>query len=85
MTPFNFWIKITQKGYFRTKAMKITIEFYIFKLIYNQFRNILRLFDVLPNFPFSASETMDGYYYKHGLYKLPHELPNGVRLRILGN
>ena len=42
--------------------MKITIEFYIFKLIYNQFRNILRLFDVLPNFPFTTTETMGDYY-----------------------
>ena len=23
--------------------------------------------------------------YKHGLYELPHELPNDLRLRILGN
>ena len=23
--------------------------------------------------------------YKHGIYKLPHELPNDFRLRILGN
>ena len=22
---------------------------------------------------------------KHGIYELPHELPNGLRLRILGN
>ena len=22
---------------------------------------------------------------KHGIYKLPHELPNDLRLRILGN
>ena len=42
--------------------MKITIEFYIFKLIYNQFRHILRLFDVLPNFPFTTTETMGDYY-----------------------
>ena len=33
MTLLNFWIKLTQKGYFRTKKMEITIEFYIFKLI----------------------------------------------------
>ena len=25
---------------------------------YNRFHNILRLFDVLPNFPFTTSETM---------------------------
>ena len=23
--------------------------------------------------------------YKHSIYELPHELPNGLRLRILGN
>ena len=23
--------------------------------------------------------------YKHGIYKLPNELPNDLRLRILGN
>ena len=35
----------------------------IYKLInYNYFHNILRLFDVLTNFPFTPSETMSGYY-----------------------
>ena len=29
---------------------------------YNQFHNILRLFDDLPNFPFATSETMGDYY-----------------------
>ena len=29
---------------------------------YNHFHNILRLFDVLINFPFTASETMRNYY-----------------------
>ena len=23
--------------------------------------------------------------YKHGIYELPHELPDNLRLRILGN
>ena len=30
--------------------------------IYSQFHNILRLLDVLPNFPFTTSETMRDYY-----------------------
>ena len=30
--------------------------------LYNQFYNILRLFDALPNFPFTSSETMCNYY-----------------------
>ena len=29
---------------------------------YNQFHNILRLFDVLPNFLLATSETMCDYY-----------------------
>ena len=29
---------------------------------YNHFRNILRLFDVLTNFPFTTGETMRNYY-----------------------
>ena len=28
----------------------------------NHFHNILRLFDVLPNFPFTTSETICDYY-----------------------
>ena len=35
---------------------------YQMKLFYNQFNDILRLFDVLPNFPFTTSETMYDYY-----------------------
>ena len=44
---------------------------------YNKFHYILRLFDVLRNFPFTTSETML-ITYKHGIYELPHELPNDL-------
>ena len=47
-------------------------------LDYNHFHNILRLFDVLPNISFTASETMGDYY---GIYELLQELPNDLRLR----
>ena len=47
--------------------------------------NILRLFDTLPNFLFTSSEIILIISKKHGIYKLPHELPNGLKLRILGN
>ena len=30
----------------------------------NHFYNTLRLFDVLPNFPFTTSETMGDYYFQ---------------------
>ena len=33
-----------------------------FQKDYNHFHNILGLFDVLPNFPFTTSETMRDYY-----------------------
>ena len=48
---------------------------------YNHFHNILRLFDVLPNFPFTTSETMRCITTKHGLHELRHELPNDLRVR----
>ena len=56
------------------KVKKQNLTFY-----YNHFHNILRLFDVLTNFSFTTSETMRDYYYKHGIYKLPLELPNDLR------
>ena len=37
-------------------------NFYVLIYTYNKFHNILRLFDVLPNFPFTTSETMRDYY-----------------------
>ena len=88
LTLLNFWIKLTQKGYFRTKKMKITIEFYIFKLIYNHFHNNLRLFDVLPNFPITTSETMCDYYLETWYIRVAArivELLNTQDLRKLGN
>ena len=48
--------------------------------------NIFRRFDVLPNFSFTASETNHDYHgMNHGIYELPRELLNNLRLRILGN
>ena len=34
----------------------------LFVHTHNQFQNILRLYNVLPNFPFTGSETMCNYY-----------------------
>ena len=46
----------------KTEKVNITIERYIFvKIVYNHFHNTLRLFDDLPNFPFTTSETMCVY------------------------
>ena len=52
--------------------------------ICNHFHNILGLFDVLPNFPFTTSEMMH-ITDKQGRYELPHKLPKDLRFRILGN
>ena len=52
---------------------------------YNHVDNILRLFDGWANFCFTTSQTKRDYLYKNGIYELPHELPNGLRIRILGN
>ena len=52
---------------------------------YNHFHNILRLFDVLPNFPLIASETCAIITYKHGIYEFPQELPNNLSFINLGN
>ena len=35
---------------------------HVLYLSYNQFQNILRHFDVLPNFSFTTSEMMGDYY-----------------------
>ena len=60
----------------------------MFAISHNDFHNILRLFDVLTNFPFTTSETMRCetiITYKHYMYELPRELSNNLGLRILGN
>ena len=48
----------------------------------NQFHNILRFLDA---FSFTTNVTMEIITYKHGIYKLPHELPKDLRLRILSH
>ena len=42
--------------------------------------NILRLFDVLPNFFSPQVKRCAIIAYKHGTYELPNELPNDLRL-----
>ena len=52
---------------------------------YSHFHNILRLFDVLPNLISPQVKRCMIIAYKHGIYKLPHEFPNDLRLNTLGN
>ena len=40
---------------------------------------------ILAQSPFTTSERKLDYYHQNVNIKLPHELPNYLRLRILGN
>ena len=50
------------RAFFGSRNEKETKQKLISQCINNQVQNILRLFDVLPNFPFPTSETMGDYY-----------------------
>ena len=43
---------------------------------YNHFHKVLRLFYVLPNFLSPQVKRCASITYKHGIYELPHELPD---------
>ena len=51
----------------------------------NIFHNILELFDVLPSLFSPQVKRSTIISYKHGIYKVPHELPNDLKHSILGN
>ena len=64
-----FWVILRQfrviLGQFRSPLGLILLvlgHFLYFRAIYYQFHNILRLFDVLTNFPFTTTKTMCDYY-----------------------
>ena len=48
-------------------------------------RKICKYFHVLAQFLFTTSETNLGFINRKWMYELPDELPNELRLRILGN
>ena len=50
----------------------------------SQFHNVLRLSDIFTKFSFHHKWN-NLAINKHGIYELPYELPNNLRLRILGN
>ena len=58
--------------------------FYELLFCYNHCHNILRLFDVLTNFPFTKSETMHNYYLKTRNIRVAERLKI-QDLRKLGN
>ena len=52
---------------------------------YNQFHNVLRISMFYQIFLSPQVKQRAIITYKHGMYQLPHELPNNLRLRILRN
>ena len=52
---------------------------------YNQFHNILRHLMLYQIFLSPQVKRCAVINYKHGIYELPHEFPNDLGLRILGN
>ena len=51
----------------------------------NHFHNILRLLMFYQIFLSPQVKRWAINTYKHGIYELPHEFPNDLRLRILEN
>ena len=52
---------------------------------YIHFHNILRLFDVLPNLPYTTSESNAIITYKCSMCELSQKFANDSRLSIPGN
>ena len=89
MGPFGTYSQYIEAhpGLLQTSKLKSLTKIVNTKIVnsYNHGHDILRLFDTLPNF---FSPRVKGSMHisnKHGIYELPHELPNDLRLRILGN
>ena len=57
---FTYDIKQLLKFSFNNNILLCGITIIVFT--YKDFHNILKLFDVLPNFPFTTSETTRDYY-----------------------
>ena len=60
-----------------------TLTFYITPTIsFIIFSDFLMFYQIFPS---SKLKRWPIITYKHGIYELPQELPNDVRLKILGN
>ena len=86
------WILVEIFGQFKIKCSLsvflypwgIEISF-VGKWVYNLGQNICRLSHILTQFLFTSSGTKLDFVTRKGMYELPHELPNNLRLRIIGN
>ena len=61
----------------------MTILFFLKKRLLsvtcNHFHHILKLFDVLPNFPFNTSETMCDYYLQTRYIQIPSRVSKQLK------
>ena len=55
-------IQVIQRNQVYFSSSNVSTDTTVIVRDYNQFHNILRLFNVLPNFSFTTSETMGDYY-----------------------
>ena len=84
MGPFGTYSQHIEAhpGLPQTSKLKSLIKFFN---SYNHGHDILRLFDTSPNFFSLRVKGRMHISNKHGIYELPYELSNDLRLRILGN
>ena len=86
------WILVEIFGQFKIKC-SLSVFLYLWgieisfvgKWVYNLGQNICRLSHILTQLLFTSSGTKLDFVTRKGMYELPHELPNNLRLRIIGN
>ena len=78
-------VKQESRLFYSTLWIWFYLRFFDMLMNYNQFHNVLRLSISYQIFLSRQVKLWAIITYKHGIYKLPHELPNDLRLRILGN
>ena len=84
----NEWVKkISQHGNFFTTQKNVFAHKHKDKnkVNCNHFHNILRLLMFYQMVLSAQVRQWKIITYKHDIYKLPHEVQNDLRLRILGN
>ena len=79
--PFSTGNTFFRKIWSKKSKVQIKQKF----VTYSHFINILRLFDVLPNFFSLQAKRCAIITYQYGIYELLYELLNDIAPRILGN
>ena len=77
-------VNISQK--FVIYFLQLNFQAKLYGCTYNYGHNILRIFLIIFQIFFSSQVKLSVILIKkHGIYELPHELSNYLRLRTLGN